>query len=80
MDQLENCILLELWESVLERFNKTPLKLQSADLDLNAAVALLESLLTTTLQDSLIILKARESCAQKQNPTRRRQVESACKV
>ena len=54
MDQLENCILLELWETVLERFHKTSMKLQSADLDLNEAVALLESLMnyTTTLRDS----------------------------
>ena len=54
MDQLENCILLELWEAVLERFHKTSMKLQSADLDLNEAVALLESLMsyTTTLRDS----------------------------
>jgi hypothetical protein len=51
---LENCILLELWETVLERFHKTSMKLQSADLDLNEAVALLESLMnyTTTLRDS----------------------------
>ena len=54
MDQLENCILLELWEAVLERFYKTSMKLQSADLDLNEAVALLESLMsyTTTLRNS----------------------------
>ena len=32
MDQLENCFLLELWEAVLERFRKTSMKLQSADL------------------------------------------------
>lgn len=54
MGQLENCILLELSETVLERFHKTSMKLQSADLDLNEAVALLESLMnyTTTLRDS----------------------------
>ena len=52
MDQLENCILLELWETVLERFHKTSMKLQSANLDLNEAVALLESLMNyTTLRD-----------------------------
>ena len=54
MDQLENCILLELWEAVLERFYKTSMKLQGADLDLNEAVVLLESLMsyTTTLRNS----------------------------
>ena len=55
IDQLENCILLELWETVRERFHKMSMKLQSADLDLNEAVALLESLMnyTTTLRDSI---------------------------
>ncbi|CAB4019140.1 Hypothetical predicted protein [Paramuricea clavata] len=54
MAQLENCILLELWETVLERFPKTFMQLQSADLDLDEAVAHLESLMnyTTTLTDS----------------------------
>ena len=54
MDKLEKCILLELWETVLERFHKASMKLQSADLDLNEAVTLLKSLMnyTTTLRDS----------------------------
>ena len=52
---MENCSLLELWETVRERFHKTSTKLQSAGLDLNEAVALLESLMNyaTTLRDSI---------------------------
>ena len=47
--KLENCILLELWEAVLERFHKTSMQPQSADLDLNEPVGLLESLMNYTI-------------------------------
>ena len=54
MEQLENCILLELWSSVLKRFHMMSMKLQSTNLDLNEAVILSEPLkkYMTSLRDS----------------------------
>ena len=82
MDELENCILLELWETVLERFHKTSIKLQSADLDLNEAVTLLESLVnyTATLRDSFDDFEERENYAQDQNLTKQKLAKNAREV
>ncbi|XP_028404108.1 uncharacterized protein LOC114526788 [Dendronephthya gigantea] len=45
MDRLEIGILAALWHQILERFHRTSQILQSADQDLNTAVALYESLI-----------------------------------
>lgn len=45
LQQLEVAILLEIWDAVLERFQKTSLCLQESGLSLNSAVHLLKSLL-----------------------------------
>ena len=46
MDQLETGIMVELWSTILERFNKTSKQLQNPKLDLNSATQMLESLKT----------------------------------
>ena len=46
MDQLETGIMVELWTTILERFNKTSTQLQNPKLDLNSATQMLESLKT----------------------------------
>ena len=45
MDRLEIGILAALWHQILQRFHRTSQALQSADQDLNSAVALFESLI-----------------------------------
>ena len=45
IDRLEIGILAALWHQVLQRFHRTSQALQSADQDLNSAVALFESLI-----------------------------------
>uniref|UniRef100_H2ZHP2 TTF-type domain-containing protein n=1 Tax=Ciona savignyi TaxID=51511 RepID=H2ZHP2_CIOSA len=45
LQQLEVAILVEVWDTVLERFQKTSLTLQGSKLPVNSAVHLLESLL-----------------------------------
>uniref|UniRef100_H2YK98 HAT C-terminal dimerisation domain-containing protein n=1 Tax=Ciona savignyi TaxID=51511 RepID=H2YK98_CIOSA len=45
LQQLEVAILVEVWDTVLERFQKTSLTLQRSKLPVNSAVHLLESLL-----------------------------------
>ena len=45
MDRLEIGILAALWQKILQRFHRASQALQSADQDLNTAVALFESLI-----------------------------------
>lgn len=45
LEQLEVAILLEIWDTILERFQKTNLSLQERGLSLNSAIHLLKSLL-----------------------------------
>ena len=45
LQQLEVAILLEIWDTLLGRFQKTSLALQESGLPLNSAVNLLKSLL-----------------------------------
>lgn len=45
LKEIETVILLEVWDTVLERFQSTSIQLQKSGLSLNTAVALLESLL-----------------------------------
>ena len=45
LQQLETAILLEVWDTILQQFQKTSLSLQEAGLSLNSALSLLESLL-----------------------------------
>ncbi|KAI6649537.1 hypothetical protein LOD99_6703 [Oopsacas minuta] len=44
MNRLETGIMLQIWSTILIRFNKTSKCLQDASLDLNTATKLLESL------------------------------------
>ena len=44
MDQLEYGIHIELWSTIMERFHLTSKALQSATLDINGAVNMLQSL------------------------------------
>ena len=46
LKRLETAILLELWDSILDRFQKTNLSLQKSGLSLNKAMHLLEALET----------------------------------
>ena len=45
MNQLETGILATLWHHILDRFHANSQALQSADQDLNSAVAIYESLI-----------------------------------
>ena len=45
LQQLETAILLEVWDTILQQFQKTSLSLQEAGLSLNSALSLIESLL-----------------------------------
>lgn len=45
LKELETAIMLDLWQTILERFQSTNVQLQKSGLCLNTAVKLLESLL-----------------------------------
>ena len=45
LEQLKLAILLEIWDTILERFQKTNVSLQERGLSLNSAMHLLKSLL-----------------------------------
>lgn len=45
LKEVETVILLEVWQAIMDRFQKTNLQLQKAGLSLNTAVQLMESLL-----------------------------------